>query len=353
MRFFSNDAREANEELALDDRPERVQSDPVAVPNQRPPSPWSNTPTTPGDDIDDDNDRESTDDEPRDATAAGTVTDDDTTGTQEPTTAFAAPARGDGRWDAADDPNLPYAGSPADTDSRESWDQAEDGVDAQHRGPADDVDVPLDEPAAGDAALDAEAAPADAEKTSAPDDAAARADSESDDDDDSDDEPEAVETITDEASPESDEDDDPDADELDDAVAAAPVTDVPVTDAPLAAADDTPATDEPAAESAVVAAVPVPVGAAATAPVARTETIFGADDAQSFQERWREVQLRFVDSPKDAAAEATTLIDEAVERLTAGLKAQRDGLADDTEDTERLRLQLRGYRDILNRILSL
>ncbi|MEU4219272.1 hypothetical protein [Actinoplanes sp. NPDC026623] len=349
MRFFSNDAREANEELALDDRPERVQSDPVAVPNQRPPSPWSNTPTTPGDDIDDDDDnRESTDDEPRDATAAGTVTDDDTTGSQEPTTAFAAPARGDGRWDAADDTNVPYAGSPAGTDSRESWDQDEDGADAQHRrGPADDVDVPLDEPAAGDAALDAEAAPADAEKISEPDDAA-RADSESDDDDDdSDDEPEAVETITDEASPESDDDDDPDADELD-AVAAAPVT-----DAPLAAADDTPATDEPAAGSAVVAAVPVPVGAAATAPAARTETIFGADDAQSFQDRWREVQLRFVDSPKDAAAEATTLIDEAVERLTAGLKAQRDGLADDTEDTERLRLQLRGYRDILNRILSL
>jgi CHAD domain-containing protein len=65
------------------------------------------------------------------------------------------------------------------------------------------------------------------------------------------------------------------------------------------------------------------------------------------------VQLRFVDSPKDAAAEAAELVDEAVEKLTASLRSQRDGLTNDTEDTEQLRVQLRGYRDILNRILSL
>ena len=44
MRFFSNDARESTDEQARDERPERVQSDPVAVPNQRPPSPWSDKP---------------------------------------------------------------------------------------------------------------------------------------------------------------------------------------------------------------------------------------------------------------------------------------------------------------------
>src|SRR5690349_1767230 len=44
MRFFSNDARESTDEQAQDERPERVQSDPVAVPSQRPPSPWSDKP---------------------------------------------------------------------------------------------------------------------------------------------------------------------------------------------------------------------------------------------------------------------------------------------------------------------
>lgn len=366
MRFFSNDARETNDELALDDRPERVQSDPVAVPNQRPPSPWSNTPAPAGDDIedDDDDDRESSDDEARDAAAgpaAGTVTDDDTAGSQEPTAVFATPAREDGRWGAADrdaddsavtSPDTPYAGGSATADPQVSWVEDEDRTD--RGGPADEVDVPLDDEAVpGDASGDTEAAPANAEKIDA------RDDSESDDDEEEDDD-DAVEAVAaehrDDASAESDADADPDAG-LDDAVAAAPVAATPVAATPVAdapiAADDTPATGEPATGSAEPALVPVPVGAAATAPAAGTETIFGADDAKSFQERWREVQLRFVDSPKDAAAEATTLIDEAVEKLTAGLKAQRDGLTDDTEDTERLRLQLRGYRDILNRILSL
>ena len=46
MRFFSNDARESADEQALtDDHPERVQSHPVPVPQQRPPSPWAASPS--------------------------------------------------------------------------------------------------------------------------------------------------------------------------------------------------------------------------------------------------------------------------------------------------------------------
>ncbi|MEU7906707.1 hypothetical protein [Actinoplanes sp. NPDC049118] len=364
MRFFSNDAREADEELALDDRPERVQSDPVAVPNQRPPSPWSNTPATTGDAVDD-ADRARSDDEPRDDTADpadGTVNDDDTTGDPDRTTAFgASSARDNDRWGApGSDPDdsavttadRPYAGSPAATGPEDTWLEDEDRVDAHdHGGPTDEVDVPLDdEPAAGEAPADTEAAQAKSGKGDSE-----KAESESDEDrtedEDKVDGPEAVETVTDEPRDDADTETSPASDKTDDTEAVAPVTDAPL------ATDDTPAADEPAVdgtEPAVVPVpVPVPVGAAATASAAKAETIFGADDAKSFQERWREVQLRFVDSPKDAAAEATTLIDEAVEKLTAGLKAQRDDLTDDTEDTERLRLQLRGYRDILNRILSL
>ena len=61
MRFFSNDkdarddqqgvdvrerAEDVNPDQAHDDHPERVQSDPVAVPEQRSGSPWSSTPDT-------------------------------------------------------------------------------------------------------------------------------------------------------------------------------------------------------------------------------------------------------------------------------------------------------------------
>ncbi|MET8153392.1 hypothetical protein ACIBSW_31515 [Actinoplanes sp. NPDC049668] len=349
MRFFSNDAREADDELAHDERPDRVQSDPVAVPNQRPPSPWSNTPST-GD--------AAADDEPRDP-AADAVDEDDTTRAEERTTAVGVASPPENRWGTVTTADTPYAGSPAATETAETRLDDEDRVDAHdHGGPADDVDVPLDEPAKGDASEEDE----DAEEARARSGEGDSDKAESDDDEDEEkaekdvDGTEAVSEPTDEAEADASADDETraaDADEpTDEDRVDAPEAVVPVTDAPLAA-DDTPATDEPAAADTAVAAVPVPVGAAATAAVAKAETIFGADDARSFQERWREVQLHFVDSPKDAAAEATTLIDEAVDKLTAGLKAQRDDLIDDTEDTERLRLQLRGYRDILNRILSL
>ena len=112
-------------------------------------------------------------------------------------------------------------------------------------------------------------------------------------------------------------------------------------------------TDDRPSESAPPVVAAVPAAAATAGPPAAPDKLFDQDDARAFQERWRDVQLRFVDSPKDAAGEAAKLVDEAVERLTASLRSQREGLYRDTEDTEQLRVQLRGYRDILNRILGL
>ena len=56
-------------------------------------------------------------------------------------------------------------------------------------------------------------------------------------------------------------------------------------------------------------------------------SLFGSDDAQAFRDRWRDVQLRFVDSPKEATTEAARLVDEAVDKLTASLRAQKDQLS--------------------------
>jgi len=103
---------------------------------------------------------------------------------------------------------------------------------------------------------------------------------------------------------------------------------------------------------------PAPVVAAAAVPAAATSGSTGdtaklLPDGQSFAERFRDIQLRFVDEPKDATAEAATLVGEAVDKLTSALKAQRDGLAGNSDDTEKLRVELRAYRDILNRLLAL
>lgn len=80
---------------------------------------------------------------------------------------------------------------------------------------------------------------------------------------------------------------------------------------------------------------------------------FPAADTDALRERWRDVQLRFVDDPKGATAEAAGLVDEAVDKLTAALRDQRGSLAKGTDDTEALRVELRSYRDILDRLLGL
>ncbi len=77
-------------------------------------------------------------------------------------------------------------------------------------------------------------------------------------------------------------------------------------------------------------------------------------DPDGFRNRWREVQLRFVDDPRDAADEAASLVDEAVDALTAALRQQRARLGEtEATDTEQLRLRIRAYRDFLDRLLAL
>jgi hypothetical protein len=80
-------------------------------------------------------------------------------------------------------------------------------------------------------------------------------------------------------------------------------------------------------------------------------------DEQAFRDRWRDLQLRFIDDPQSVADEARQLVDEAVAAVTAKLNEAKDGLADWRQgpgtDTERLRAAVRGYRDFLDRVLGL
>jgi hypothetical protein len=128
------------------------------------------------------------------------------------------------------------------------------------------------------------------------------------------------------------------------------------TDDKVETTDTTPIVTEPTAGvAAVPATIPAtPAPAATPTPVATpapTDRIFA--DGDSFTDRFREVQLKFVDNPKEATDEAATLVTEVIDKLSETLKGQQKALAGDSDDTEKLRVELRGYRDILNRLLAL
>ncbi|MFF0656971.1 hypothetical protein [Micromonospora tulbaghiae] len=85
-------------------------------------------------------------------------------------------------------------------------------------------------------------------------------------------------------------------------------------------------------------------------------TLFAPEAAQGFRDRWRDVQLRFVDDPRAAVGEAESLVEEAIEALSTALREQRTRLGawqeSGSTDTEQLRVAVRGYRDFLDRVLG-
>ncbi|MDG4795920.1 hypothetical protein [Micromonospora sp. WMMD1082] len=93
-----------------------------------------------------------------------------------------------------------------------------------------------------------------------------------------------------------------------------------------------------------------------TAVPAGAATLFDDTTAQGFRDRWREVQLRFVDDPQAAVGEAQSLVDEAMQALSAALTEHKNKLGGWQEagstDTEQLRVAVREYRDFLDRVLG-
>lgn len=95
----------------------------------------------------------------------------------------------------------------------------------------------------------------------------------------------------------------------------------------------------------------------ATDGVAGARTIWDEDAARHFRAAWHEVKAEFVDDPVTALTRAHDLLTDAVNELTEVLLAERDDLdplrGTDTPDTESMRMAMRGYREFLDRILSL
>lgn len=97
--------------------------------------------------------------------------------------------------------------------------------------------------------------------------------------------------------------------------------------------------------------------AATGAAPADDALLFSGDDAQSFRERWEQVQSRFVDDPRGAVQDADALVADVTESLTSSFAEQKTSLeqqwsAGDDVETEDLRLTLRRYRELFERLLA-
>lgn len=87
------------------------------------------------------------------------------------------------------------------------------------------------------------------------------------------------------------------------------------------------------------------------------EQLVAPEAAERLRERWRDVKAVFVDDPADAVQQAGALSGEAVDELTAALGRLREKLEGHTTggegaDTEKLRVALRGYGSLIERILT-
>ncbi|MGP4025516.1 hypothetical protein [Actinomadura sp. 3N407] len=140
-----------------------------------------------------------------------------------------------------------------------------------------------------------------------------------------------------------------------------PAMDPPVPDT---APDPIPAVGGDRGEAATAFPNPSPAGTPKTPATPGTPGTPGTpakllDPAESerFRERWREVQSAFVDDPGRSVRKADDLASEAVDALGHAIAEHRRALSEELKnqeraDTERLRLALRGYRDLLDRIFA-
>ncbi len=91
-------------------------------------------------------------------------------------------------------------------------------------------------------------------------------------------------------------------------------------------------------------------------PVER-EPLFAGDDADRFRSRWQEVQVGFVDEPRQAVKDADSLVAELMQQLAETFSQERTKLesqwdSGDDASTEDLRMALQRYRSFFDRLLS-
>ena len=115
---------------------------------------------------------------------------------------------------------------------------------------------------------------------------------------------------------------------------------------------------EPSIESTDELEARSPDGAVAEeGSVEERAALLAEDEADRFRQRWESLQIGFVDRPREMVQEADELVEELMQRLTAGFNEQRSVLeeqwdSNDDASTEELRVALTRYRSFFHRLLS-
>jgi hypothetical protein len=119
---------------------------------------------------------------------------------------------------------------------------------------------------------------------------------------------------------------------------------------PVEAAQEEPARKEPAREPAEELA-PGDVPDRVVAAFWELEVVDG------YRDRWQQIQLQFIDDPRYAAERSQELVNDVVQELVSALTRRREDLhrwrAAQLDDTEELRVAVRRYRDLLDKLLAL
>jgi hypothetical protein len=101
----------------------------------------------------------------------------------------------------------------------------------------------------------------------------------------------------------------------------------------------------------------LPSTSAAASASDATGSLLSADIDATFQQRWKEIQTRFVDEPRGAVEDADGLVANLMQQLAEGFAKERErleaqwGRGEDIS-TEDLRVALQRYRTFFQRLLS-
>jgi hypothetical protein len=92
-------------------------------------------------------------------------------------------------------------------------------------------------------------------------------------------------------------------------------------------------------------------------PGSETTALLPSNEASGFESRWQEIQVAFVDQPRESVQRADTLVADLMQQLTHGFTEERKRLEaqwdrGDEVSTEDLRVALTRYRSFFNRLLS-
>jgi hypothetical protein len=85
--------------------------------------------------------------------------------------------------------------------------------------------------------------------------------------------------------------------------------------------------------------------------------LFAGNESDDFRRRWTDIQAGFVDEPRQAVANADSLVAEAMKRLAEIFARERGNLEQQWSrgadvSTEDLRVALQRYRSFFDRLLS-